>query len=371
MNTFCTINITGCYSAISIPLTVVSGGAGGLCGNQMRLHKTNISNCIVNFLDIGSSNTTSYIGGFFGYNANGFTINNSYVIISDVSNTCFLSFIAGGIDSSTTGTLSSVSNSYFVSYPNTSTPIQTLYNYEDPTSTIDLTMINCAFQTGTTLNTVSGTSANNINTYTYNSSNTQAPFSSWDSSGTTFWTTSSTPNTPLLLQEFTTTPFQNYSVAEDVPTLTDLCIFEGTQLLTTQGYIPVEELTKNHVLCTWDGRTTTIQAIYMFFNPTVPCYKIEKNMIAPSIPHDDVYLSGGHAIYIQNDEYIHPFHTDIFSKEKCRVWNKSQYYCIETEDYYKDTLIASGMPIEGFGGNEPKRHTWKCTRNSQCQMIKI
>lgn len=364
------IKMSGCYADItniSSATQPLLNNGGGLCGNKMQFHQTEIKKCIVNLTNL--ENTTS-VGGFFADLAYNFVVRDSYVVITDDSHSCTVGFIASSLESTGRSvTDTRVSDSYFVTM--TDFPRQTLYNYihGDVSGSARLFVYSCAFQNGTIINPMFTGSTSVIVNYTYTTDTSNAPFIDWDP---TVWTTSTVNNTPLLLQEFTTIPFQNYVEANDIPTLTDLCIFEGTKLLTTEGYILVENLRKDHVLCTWNGHTTKIQTIYMFRNSSMPCYKISKDALAPNIPHDDVYLSGGHAIYTQKNEFIHPFHfRNRFTHTKGRMWNKSRYYCIETEDYYKDVLIASGMPIEGFGGNDPKSHTWKCQENSQCQMVLI
>lgn len=362
----CNIALTNCFSYISIDGSPIN--AGGLCGGRMCFHNTTVTGCVVQFSKFGSSD---YIGGFYGYESNSFNVSDSYVIVTDSISTTTFGWITTSLRGD--GNPSAVSNSYFVCeiYPS---PLNT-YNYISGAGDSLLEVSNCAFQIQNVghVNSTKPTSANNIIDYTYSSPTIgYQPFYSWNTS--TVWSPGPTA-TPLILNAFTGIPFQGYTEANDVPTLTDLCIFEGTKILTTKGYVPVEDITEDHVLCTYAGHTTRITAIYRFVNPSTPCYKIAKNSMGENLPHDDVYLSGQHAVYKGVDDiFIHPSHwQDFFPHEKARVWGKSRYYCIETEDYYNDLLVASGLPIEGFGKSVPDHHTWKCTlnENPQCVMVKI
>jgi hypothetical protein len=367
----CTLTFTGCYSYISNP-TSFQTTCAGFCGNQMRLHNTTISNCIVNLAAINPANSADTIGAFFSSQCSNFSISNSYVIISDTTSICNVSFTSTEV---TTDGPCSVNNCYFVINNSTSgtIPVQTLYNFVGNGGSLSIS--NSAFQNGTNYNTPS-VDTNNITNYYYDFANllTSIPFSGWDLS--TIWSTSQTTNTPLILQVFENTPFGGYSDSSDVPTMSNLCIFEGAKILTTEGYIPVEDITKNHILCTWNGHTTTIKNILMFRNPSVRCYRIPVDALAPSIPHEDVYLTGGHAIYIEENKFLHPMHMMgkigfPIEKRKCGQWGKYRHYNIETENYEKDRLIASGLPIEGFGGNEPSDHTWQCIENQECRYIRL
>lgn len=371
--TSCTIAFTNCVATINIPSTLGVQYAGGFCGNQMRLHYTTITGCIVQIASFGSSNTQ--IGGFFGEQANSFSITNSYVVITDTTsyspNPTF-SWIAQAMGPSNTSLNASVANSYFVCYPSTTTPAFVLY---DTQSADNLSSTNSAYQNTTVLR--GSTDINTITNYFYSGYGqtvSTLPFSSW--SYPSVWSDGQDVYEPFILTAFTTGYFQgsNYNDAIDIPSLTNLCIFEGTRILTTDGYVPVENLTEDHVLCTHAGHTTRIIRIHEFENPSIMCYKIAKGSMGPSVPHDDVYLTGGHAIYRGFDDvFIHPdHHQDLFEHAKAREWGKSRYFCVETENYYEDLLIASGLPIEGYGKPLPTHHIWKCNENrtAQCIMIK-
>ena len=120
------------------------------------------------------------------------------------------------IDSSTDQAVAptgAVSDCYFVCETIIS---RSLYNYINGTGA-ELNVTSCAFQLDTTMNPMN-TDTDNIMDYTYESPTLgYTPFLNWNTS--TVWSPNPT-STPLILTAFTGIPFQNYSEANDVPTLT-------------------------------------------------------------------------------------------------------------------------------------------------------
>lgn len=367
-----TLRWVSCVAKIRNPpnSTLNPSGGGAFMGTNARAHVISASppsaKNIVNFLVIGSGNSGVNIGGFFGNNAGSRTVTSftdSYVFVTDPVNACNLGFIAASWQSNF---LFTIQNSYFVTA--TTSPAQTLTVATSfPGGNLALT--NSAFQAGTGSPPGSVALTNTSFDYTYSSSTSTQPFQSWD---TSIWTFNPSPQTPPTLSNFKDAPYENYTTAGSLPTLTNLCIFEGTRLLTTNGYVAVENLTYDHILVTADNRTTHIRAILILEDPFMKCYKIPVDFLEKGIPFNDVYLSGGHAIYVSPGVFIHPMHThpDALEYRPCSEWGKKRHYAIETDDYYNDILVAEGLAVEAFCGNQSGRHEWRCGIGS-CARISI
>ena len=362
------ISISQCVAIIQSP-TYYSVNAGGFCGNQMRLHSTTIEQSIVNFNELISFNNQD-VGGFFGSLCGNFIINNSYLIWDYESFTIptnsILYVIGMQMNSGNTGNIDSC---YFVSSTSNSLPFQSFNG-----NGIDLIVQNCAFQDGYIYN-FSRTWNNNITNYTYSTTDPQTinPFSLWNLS--TIWTLSSNTSSPLLLQTFQISPFlpSSYTEANDILSLTNLCIFEGTFVLTLDGYKKIEKITTQDSLVTADGQITKIKQIIPFFNPCLSCVHIPPHFFQENIPFDHVYVSLYHALFV-NNTYIHPIHRmDIFRDlvQKAKMYKKEQSFCIETVDYENDLLLWSGSSVEGYGMQD--KYIWDCRKSIEigCQRFRI
>jgi len=181
-------------------------------GSQSRLHTVSISDTIVNIHNVGNLLTNSRIGGFVGTSADGFTISNSYVIVTATSGGCIIDFICS---ENYRSKVSTVSNCYFVS--TTTINNFTFYNLQGGSLT---TLTNCAFQNGTRNTGVNSASSNNIYTYTSTTNTASQPFTSWSSS---VWSNLNT-STPPILSVFTIPPFGGYTTASSIPVLTSIVV---------------------------------------------------------------------------------------------------------------------------------------------------
>ena len=373
----CTITITGCYVNISQPNAILTVQFAGIMGQQSQYHSVTISQCIVNVSNSGNLGSTNAFYGFLGQSTNAFSITNCYLVVTVTGKVGRLYWIFFNNTDATVP--SSVTNCYFVD--NATSGLTFITSSISTSQNASMTFTNCAFNTGTQVDG-SPTKVNCIYTYT-STTNTSglAPFTSWPA-GT--WNNFDSTSPPTL-GVFLSSPFQGYNATSytDVPTLTVACMFEGTLLLTTDGYVKVEDITYDHELVTWEGHTTKIKNIYINDGTSTPCYRVPAHYFGENIPFEDVYLSGGHAIKDIsntsnncnninncNNSYFHPFHSTHFECKKGVEFGKTRHFCIETEDYYRDTLIASGLPIEGFGGFCPSGHDWECEMDKECKMIR-
>lgn len=354
-----TLQLTNCVANIVQRSDVHWGDGGGLIGNQSRFYDWNINNCVVYFTELPNYPFNSYVSGFLGDRSSNFTISNSYVLVTDStvpSNSITLWLITNLLSNNSQPI--TVNNSWFLgaTFNNTCPIVLNTYSIE---ATATITISNCAFQNGFSYNTQNGTFMNDIFTYTFESPTTIQPFTSWNQ--TTIWIPPYDFG-PLILQSFQNQPFSSsYLDAFDIPTLSDLCIFEGTQMLTTKGYVKVEDLTLQHRLITWDNREVSIRSIISHYNPSLSCLHLPPHWFGENLPSDDVYLSMNHAIFVHG-HFIHASHGRESHFEgriqRADIYGKKRYYCIETEDYYQDLLIASGLAIEGFTNERPN---WDCS----------
>ena len=352
-----TVNIQKCVATIIQPVSIDALNGGGLCGDQMRLHTTIVDQCIVNFSTLPSIISNSF-AGFFGQLGGSFTVTNSYVILTDSLSknpTYTLYFITLTKNFNSTDL---VQNCYFVRSGNDTTTLDTF------SGASNFTINACAFQNGYTY-TQSTTFTNNLTTYTYSTLNPQtiSPFNTWSPS---IWTPG---QSPLILQAFQTNPYDpaSYTAASDTPSLSNLCLFEGTRILTSQGYVNVENLTCDHRLITLDGRHVAIRNIYSMYNPTVPCVRIPPHFFKRNVPDDDVYISVGHSVCI-DEKHLIPYHNqDMFEGliKKAKEYGKSVYFLIEPEDYFTDILVASNMGVEGYGGSRNNDYGWLPIKGEQ------
>ena len=156
--------------------------------------------------------------------------------------------------------------------------------------------------------------------------------------------------------------------------MASICILEGTRILTTEGYVPIENLTIDHILVTRKGHTTRIVEILELDASNVRSVRIPKDAFGKDRPFEEVYISEFHAIYLdEQDTFLHVAHNNEknFEIKKGKEWGKRRMYCIETEDYYKDILVAGGLGVEGYMALVKLRHGWECNINESrvCNLI--
>jgi len=126
---------------------------------------------------------------------------------------------------------------------------------------------------------------------------------------------------------------------------------KGTEILTTNGYKLIELITADDILVTHDNRTTKViqnKKYNVIGNSKTYPYVIKNGEFDA---FKDLYISGGHAILIDNY-----FVTagDLYIEQNNNI-SLIEYYAIQTENFYKDTIIANGVVVESWDGFEEEQ----------------
>jgi len=146
-------------------------------------------------------------------------------------------------------------------------------------------------------------------------------------------------------------PLLNFTVvaANTVP-----CFTGDTSILTTEGYINVQQLTINHVAICSDNRQSKINCVSSFSVPkhenTCP-YKIQKYSLSEDYPPHDLTLSPNHLLLF-NGKWLLP--KDIPNSERYNSLDTDmiQLYHVKLENYITDHLVVNGGTIiESFTSN--------------------
>ncbi len=130
------------------------------------------------------------------------------------------------------------------------------------------------------------------------------------------------------------------------------CFCHGTLILTERGEVAVEELAVGDRVRTLSGAAKPIVWIGMGSSLVTRANKLARPIIvrqgalADGVPHRDLYLTHGHALYL--DGALIPVenlvnHRSIVWDERARV---VEYYHIELEDH--DAVLANGAAAESY-----------------------
>ena len=127
------------------------------------------------------------------------------------------------------------------------------------------------------------------------------------------------------------------------------CILKGTPILTSNGYVNIEELCINDTVMTWDKRSVKIIGLYIQqviadTSELIP-YRIPKGTLGAL---DDLYISKHHCILIDGNYFNVPHNMPQLTQSELHIGQPITYYHIETDNYFTDTLVANGVPIETF-----------------------
>jgi hypothetical protein len=154
--------------------------------------------------------------------------------------------------------------------------------------------------------------------------------------------------TTVVSNTFSVNSTQDYNTVavSDIP-----CLMKGTKILMSDyTYRLIEELVVGDKLLTHDNRITIVQKISSY---TVAGINEICPFIIPIGQHnafEDLYLSGGHAILI--DDYFVAANDKLLDLNNDLNFNKVQYYNIEVSDFYNDTIVANGVAVEAWDGIE-------------------
>lgn len=136
------------------------------------------------------------------------------------------------------------------------------------------------------------------------------------------------------------------------------CFVAGTQILTPNGYKPVETLSVGDYVTTADGRNV-VAKIYQrkisYASDANAPYRIPAGTFGKQQPNE-ITLSPLHAIQIKKGVWEIPQEAAKRYSEIKQVGlgKPITYFHIETPNYFRDNLVANGAIVESFGLNAKK-----------------
>ena len=133
------------------------------------------------------------------------------------------------------------------------------------------------------------------------------------------------------------------------------CFLKGTKIETVEGERSIEELAIGDLLPTVFGGPRPIQWIARYrlkrSDPSKPWVKdvlpvrISRSALAPDVPHADLFVTGGHALFI--DGLLTPVGDLINGTSIIRDetdYDELEYFHIKLESH--DVIYAEGAPVE-------------------------
>jgi len=134
------------------------------------------------------------------------------------------------------------------------------------------------------------------------------------------------------------------------------CFLKGTRILTAEGERAVEDLAVGDLLPTLFGGIRPIQWISRYplkkSDPSKPWVRdvqpvrIARSALAPDVPHADLYLTGGHALFI--DGLLAPggclINDTTIARDEARELDELEYFNVKLESH--DVIYAEGAAVE-------------------------
>ena len=134
------------------------------------------------------------------------------------------------------------------------------------------------------------------------------------------------------------------------------CFLKGTRIRTAVGESAVEDLSVGDRLATMFGGMRPIQWIGHYpvkkSDPSKPWVKdalpvrIARSALAPNVPHADLYVTGGHALFI--DGLLAPagclINGTTIARYEARGLDEFEFFHIKLESH--DVIYAEGAPVE-------------------------
>lgn len=139
-----------------------------------------------------------------------------------------------------------------------------------------------------------------------------------------------------------------------------LCFMRGTKISTILGERSVEDLAIGDLLPTAFGGTRPIQWIVRYrrkkSDPSKPWKKYQQpvrimsSALAPNIPHADLYVSAGHALYIDGllvpaGSLINGTTIALYAADEC---DELEFFQVKLDTH--DVIYAEGAPCETLLG---------------------
>lgn len=130
------------------------------------------------------------------------------------------------------------------------------------------------------------------------------------------------------------------------------CLIKGTKVLTTKGFIAVEDLTNNHYIVEKSGKIYKIKQVWtnkVFGNEdTIPII-IKKDFFGYSLPSRDLVVSSGHAIHLNNSWFNNRFNPQYCERAREYIGKIINYYHIEIDEWLnKSVLVEEGLYVEFY-----------------------
>lgn len=208
--------------------------------------------------------------------------------------------------------------------------------------------------------------------------------SSWlnqQSSG--LWNLSGGSERPRLNNFINSRGWINYSSANSTTTtlqLTGLCLLKGSKilkvssLLSTGDSSPIEDLkigdkilvfSPSHSLQRSERIITKIVKYTLFGRESNIPYVIPKDFFGHNTPEENIYLSGSHAIFV-NNKFRHPHCSKLFTREYSFIGKIFEYYHISFDDY--PLLIScSNLLLESCGIDFKEKIVNECS-DEECKI---
>jgi hypothetical protein len=166
---------------------------------------------------------------------------------------------------------------------------------------------------------------------------------------------SNTETLEILGSGYTTQDFQlsNDGTNTTITDVEPLCFLPGTLILTPTGEIPVEDLRVGDSVTTLDGKSRPIRWIGHGRllapagrrSPATPVL-IRRSALADNVPHRDLYVTKGHALYLNG--VLIP--AEFLVNHRSILWDdrgqEVRFYHIELDGH--EILRANGAPAESY-----------------------
>ena len=154
------------------------------------------------------------------------------------------------------------------------------------------------------------------------------------------------------------------------------CFLCGTKILTDVGETAVENLGVGDMVSTVSGESRAIKRVISWkaeresnqdWTDDVAPIKICSSALAPNVPHRDLYLSPGHALYLDGVLIAVKGLVNDQSIVRCSKGeeNRLTYFQLDLEDH--QVIFAEGAPVESCLGDgmRPFAPIWFENRKSQ------
>jgi hypothetical protein len=153
-----------------------------------------------------------------------------------------------------------------------------------------------------------------------------------------------------------------------------ICFQTGTGILTPTGYVPVENIAENTLVCTARGAVVPVVKHVTFNSNSAACplFCLKADRLGPGLPRHDLYLSHNHAFKF-NGRWRHMKCTPATHEV---VQAEIVYHHLYLPDYFRDTLVAEGVEVESaFQETRYERMGWLCEEEEcvplKCERLKF